>query len=225
LHLIDAVRKDWGCDCIFFFNYRRINAGLNNPKVDDRINAIFGEERANSLRLEAKRLRGERREKVIITGLEEALKELGCLVVSFRFRDKSGKRTSHYLVFVSKNILGYKIMKDIMGKASSWDQDDIPSFEYTPIIPLRAKMKPFWGGWGEELQASLLTTFAGQSISMVELFDRHIVGTHYVKKSYKMALLALEKAGKIRTNRSKSQMKRMDTFPDEILVKFPLRKS
>jgi three-Cys-motif partner protein len=33
LELIGAVIKDWGCDCIFFFNYNRINMGLPNPKV------------------------------------------------------------------------------------------------------------------------------------------------------------------------------------------------
>src|SRR5450755_3233879 len=33
LRLINAVLKDWGCDCIFFFNYNRINMGLNNEAV------------------------------------------------------------------------------------------------------------------------------------------------------------------------------------------------
>ena len=31
LLLVDSVLKDWGCDCIFFFNYNRINMGLSNP--------------------------------------------------------------------------------------------------------------------------------------------------------------------------------------------------
>ena len=28
LRLVNSVLKDWGCDCIFFFNYNRINMDL-----------------------------------------------------------------------------------------------------------------------------------------------------------------------------------------------------
>ena len=50
LNLIGSVLKDWGCDCIFFFNYVRINAGLNNDKFQCHIDSIFGEQRAKELR-------------------------------------------------------------------------------------------------------------------------------------------------------------------------------
>ena len=50
LELINAVPKDWACECIFFFNYNRINMGLNNPMVKERIDALFGAERAHTLR-------------------------------------------------------------------------------------------------------------------------------------------------------------------------------
>ncbi|QFZ92307.2 three-Cys-motif partner protein TcmP [Synechococcus elongatus PCC 11802] len=50
LQLINSVLKDWGCDCIFFFNYNRINMGLGNNAVKDHIDALFGKERASRLR-------------------------------------------------------------------------------------------------------------------------------------------------------------------------------
>lgn len=37
LRLVNAFLKDWGCDCLFFFNYNRINMGLNNPSVHEHI--------------------------------------------------------------------------------------------------------------------------------------------------------------------------------------------
>ena len=50
--------------------------------------------------------------------LEEVAKEIkslgGKYVLPFTFKNASGKRTSHKLVFVSKNFKGYEIMKDIM---------------------------------------------------------------------------------------------------------------
>jgi three-Cys-motif partner protein len=35
LELINSVVKNWGCDCIFFFNYNRINMGLGNEAVKE----------------------------------------------------------------------------------------------------------------------------------------------------------------------------------------------
>ena len=46
LRLVDAFLKDWGCDCLFFFNYGRINAGLSNPMVHAHMAALFGEHQA-----------------------------------------------------------------------------------------------------------------------------------------------------------------------------------
>ena len=53
-----------------------------------------------------------------------ALKDLGArFVLPFRFRTASGGRTSHDLIFVTKNELGYSIMKGIMASQSSTDDD------------------------------------------------------------------------------------------------------
>jgi three-Cys-motif partner protein len=45
LGLVQAAIKSWGCDCVFFFNYNRINAGITNPVVDTHIKALFGDQR------------------------------------------------------------------------------------------------------------------------------------------------------------------------------------
>jgi len=55
LKLVNSVLKNWGCDCIFFFNYNRINMGLSNPIITEHMNALFGPIRANELRSDAQR--------------------------------------------------------------------------------------------------------------------------------------------------------------------------
>jgi three-Cys-motif partner protein len=40
--LLSSVLKDWGSDCVFFFNYNRISPGLSNPSVRDHMEALFG---------------------------------------------------------------------------------------------------------------------------------------------------------------------------------------
>ena len=42
LDLIGSVLKNWGCDCIFFFNYLRINMALQNDLFAEHMNGIFG---------------------------------------------------------------------------------------------------------------------------------------------------------------------------------------
>ncbi len=49
LRLVNSVLKDWGCDAIFFFNYNRINMGVNNNALQEHMQALFGKERAISL--------------------------------------------------------------------------------------------------------------------------------------------------------------------------------
>ena len=41
LQLVNSVLKNWGCDCIFFFNYNRINMGLTNPFVREHMDALL----------------------------------------------------------------------------------------------------------------------------------------------------------------------------------------
>src|SRR5207249_6575088 len=99
LGLINSVLKNWGCDCVFFFNYNRINMGLGNEAVERHMNVLFGEERANKLRDKLAALPPHEREAAIVEALSEALSELGAnYVLPFCFKDESGTRTSHHLV-------------------------------------------------------------------------------------------------------------------------------
>ena len=50
LKIIKGVIKDWGCDCIFFFNYNRINAGISNDFVRNHMDALFDKDRVDTLR-------------------------------------------------------------------------------------------------------------------------------------------------------------------------------
>jgi len=130
LRLVNSVLKDWGCDCIFFFNYNRINMGLSNPMVKEHIDALFGEEQANRLRPRLNGLSAPKRELMIVEELCQSIKAYGNrYTLPFTFKDARGRRTSHHLIFISKNFRGYEIMKDIMARESSSQTQGVPSFE------------------------------------------------------------------------------------------------
>lgn len=107
--------KDWGCDCVFFFNYNRINAGIGNQFVAQHMDDLFGRERAEALRNRLPGLSPKLREAAILEELANEIKGLGGKhVLPFTFKNAAGTRTSHKLIFVSKHFLGYSIMKSIM---------------------------------------------------------------------------------------------------------------
>ena len=222
LRLVNSVVKDWGCDCIFFFNYNRINMGLNNEAVQAHMNALFGEERADSLRTQLVPLTPEQRELTIVEELCKALRELGPeYVLPFRFRDVRGSRTSHHLIFVSKHFRGYEIMKEIMTKESSAADQGVANFEYNPVDAQMATQQPLLFELSrplDDLGDMLLRDFVGQRIEMIDIYKRHNIGRPYIKKHYKDVLKQLEEQQKITASRH-----RKSTFADHVQVTFPTR--
>lgn len=221
IRLIGSVIINWGCDCIFFFNYNRINMGLHNTVVEQHMNFLFGKERADNLRKQLELKRPHEKELIILEAICQALKEIGGeYVLPFCFKNSGGNRTSHHLIFVSKNVLGYSIMKDIMAKESSGTEQGVPTFEYNPATlsqPLLFELsRPL-----NELENMLIDEFASQTLTMVEVYNRHHVGKRYIKKNYKDVLLKLETQGRITAEPSK---RKKDTFADNVLVTFPPRK-
>lgn len=194
LGLVNSVIKDWACECLFFFNYNRINPGIDNPVVTRHMEALFGAERLAALRSAIQGRSPARREVLVLTALTDALKELGGkFVVSFRFRMDDADRTTHYLVFVSKRFLGYEIMRDVMAKASSTIIDGVASFEYNSN---RLLFLPD-GRSVEALAESLMTDLAGTMMTVAQVFELHSPDKLYVMSNYREALLRLEAAGRV----------------------------
>jgi three-Cys-motif partner protein len=220
LGLVNSVIKNWGCDCIFFFNYNRINMGMANQIVEEHINVLFGKDRAQALRKKLEGLKPEEREAAIIEALVQALKELGArYVLPFCFKDENGTRTSHHLIFVTKHPRGYKIMKEIMAKYSSEEHQGVASFGYCPTSDSQSLLFEFNRPL-DDLQGMLLEQFAGQTLSTLEIYDLHNVDRPYTMKNYKTILLDMEKKQLIKTDPPFAKRKK-DTFGDNIKVTFP----
>ncbi len=220
LGLIGSVLKDWGCDCVFFFNYNRINAGLANESVKGHMDALFGAERARLLREKLAGLPPWEREPAIIEALCEAVGESGAkYVLPFCFKNDRGVRTSHHLVFATKNPVGYGIMKDIMAKHSSEQHQGVASFGYCPASTIHPRLfelnRPL-----DDLEGMLLAEFAGKTLTTKQVYDSHNVGRPYTMRNYKEVLLRMEGRGLIQCE-PPAQSRRQDTFSVHVLVAFP----
>jgi three-Cys-motif partner protein len=219
LQLVNAVVKDWGCECIFFFNYNRINMGLNNALVEEHMNALFGEERADALRPKLQALSVADRELAIVEELCKALNPTNDrFVLPFRFKDDRGTRTSHHLIFVSKHFLGYRIMKGVMSRESSKHEQGVASFEYSPADK-RYKVLFELARPLDDLEEMLLEDYAGREIAFKELYEEHSVGRPYTDSNYKEVLKKLEKAGKVSPYKV-GKVRRAGTFADDVIIAF-----
>jgi three-Cys-motif partner protein len=237
LRLINSVLKDWACECIFFFNYNRINMGLPNEAVDAHMNALFGEVRADVLRARIRGISSHNRELTIIEEICEALVEMGGkYVLPFRFKNKAGTRTSHHLVFVSKHPLGYKIMKRVMANESSSTGQGVASFEYNPATAAQPLLFGLLRSL-DELEELLLDEFAGRTLSMMDVFNehnllepnsRHNYMLPFTDKNYKDVLTNMEQAGKITGNppfTHRPKRKGAITCADATMFTFPKKQA
>jgi three-Cys-motif partner protein len=222
LRLIEATLRNKGSECIFFFNYNRINPALNNLLVKEPMEELFGEARVSALNTKLTGLSPHLREARILEELCSALKESGArFVLTFPFTDEHGTRTSHYLIFATKHRKGHDIMKTILDRASSEHDQGVPSLGFSTaatgqgfLFSLNAPL--------EDLKAALLNEFAGQSLTMGVVFARHNVGRKFTQKNYKTALAELEAEGAIHADPPSNERPR-GTFANHVLIRFPKR--
>src|SRR2546428_1446359 len=198
--------------------------GLFNHLVKSHMDTLFGMERADELRKRLESLNPKDKELTIVEELVEALKEMGGkYVLPFGFRNDTGSRTTHHLIFVSKNAIGYKIMKEIMANESSKNEQGVASFEYSPADarqPLLFSMsRPL-----DDLEQMLLTKFAGRTLAFEQAYQEHNVGTPYIEKNYKDVLRKLEAKGQVTTNIPAAKRKKFkgEVTVNNVLFTFPV---
>jgi hypothetical protein len=188
------------------------------------MNALFGESRANQLRVELEALTPQDRELRIVEELSQAIGAANSrYVLPFRFRSDQGTRTSHHLIFVSKHFKGYEIMKQVMAKESTSHDQGVPSFEYNPadkrFLLLFELTRPL-----DELEDMLMEAFSGRSAKMHDVYLEHNVGRRFIERNYKDALMSLE-TKRLITCDPPASTRRAGTMGPNTLVSFPRAKA
>jgi len=225
LDLLGTAIKDWGCDCIFFFNYNRINAALNNPVFTKNVNLIFGEEIANKLRTDIEHLEPDDRQRLILDQLSVALKSVnGKYCVLFKFFQEDKEKTSHFLALVTKHQKGYEVMKDVMARVSE-TEGGVPTYTFHPRrrVVQMGTLFPDTQSKLVSLGNELMTKYQGQIKKVSEIYKEHNVDTPYIPSSYKKAIMILEETGKISVDKPPSARKRIKgelTLGDDRIITF-----
>lgn len=183
--------------------------------------ALFGEDQVDALQRRLDDLAPPEREAAVVEALAQALKANGHkFVLPFTFKNERGTRTTHHLILVSKHFKAYEVMKDIMAKSSSNHDQGVPSFMYMPAASQRQQLLFELSRPLDELQGMLLRDFAGQSLTMRQIYESHSVDRPFIAKNYKDVLRSMEIAQKIGVDRPKLSK---TGFADHLKVTFPPR--
>jgi three-Cys-motif partner protein len=217
LDLVWSVVKDFGCDCIAFFNYNRINMHLSNDAIPrEKLDAILDCD-SQQLYDELSVLSPKEREDRIIDVVKQGALAKGIdYTMEFRFKSITN-RTSHFLLFFSKSFKGYETMKDVMYKASNKDDDGVANYQFDysrPDDQLTISFDCF--NTLEDLRRSLQSDYQGQTILFDELYEEHSVGKRYVLQNYKKVLREMLLHNEISTHRMPKS-----GFPLDLIITFP----
>ncbi len=199
--LIQMLMEEWA-ECIFFFNYRRVIAAIDNPVMEQHMLNVFGSAtRLGALRQELHLLANPLlREQVVMSHLVAAMQEAGATFVTpFSFKVEDSHRSTHHLVFLSKNAKGYELMKGIMARQGTRSAEGMPYLSYVQN-PTPQNFGLFDVDPLVELGDDLCATFQGQTVTLAEVFLQHSAKNNLLLTHYRETALRLEEERRILVN-------------------------
>jgi hypothetical protein len=192
LKLVASILGGFGNDCIFFFNYSRINMKLDLKIMNQSVDDFFEPERAKTLRAKIRNRTAPEREQIILAAVKASIEEAGAIPLVFGFNSDKGRR-SHHLVYASKNQSAAGMMKSILRSASSEITEGVGSGEHDPRA---AEVSGSLFGGLYAVEDRLLATFAGRAITFASLLQEE-AQTQYTESNYRDAVLKLEREGRV----------------------------
>lgn len=220
LNLIRSALKNKGSECVFFFNFRRINAAVSNDLFSENMEKLFGIERSQKLQETVKFMNKTEREIAVVSEMKQAIKESGIkYVLPFSFKSKRGNAT-HHIIFVSNNFKGYELMKTFMVREHTWIRSGNQPLGFSET-EANSSLFFFLDTTLDDLCKELVEFYSGETLSVKDVYERHTVDRPYVKKDYKEVLKKLEKDGLVNIIPAPGKIRSKHGLADHLIVSFP----
>jgi len=201
--LLSSVRE-WGSDLFMLFNINRIRAAIRNPLVEKLMNQIFQNKLFEIRAFYEKEKNPAKREKYIIERFEDIFREKGYFIFKFRINFPGKDQSSHYLYLVTKVVMAYQRIKEIMKKYSDFQQDGVPlftaNFKYKTSILYGDLVDYSIYNMEKDLVKNKLQ-FNNKSIE--QIYEVHSTNTNYIKENYKQAISGLIDKGFVKISNNK----------------------
>lgn len=223
---LSRIVRGHGNDLLFFLNYNRFNQDLNHPdpKILAHPEALLGSNSYSRLQTSLKELaqqevsKGKRQE--LITDHLWTQLEMGGqpyhYIIPFEFKFSDKDRTSHYVVFITKNKRARKIMREVM--AGLRTDKAAGGFEFNP----HSRPSGLFGN-SFTLGDEMIALCKGETLSVDEVMLKHDLSyprTTAIEKDYKEALKALRQADRIIVVKPDGKSVPTRYMPNDALVTF-----
>lgn len=215
-------------DIIFFFNYKRVNAALDNELFESNMNRIFGSSRAERLKSDLVGANTATRPDIVNRYLEASLKEIGAkFVVSFKMVADDRDQISHYIVGLTKHEKGFELFKKIMRKHTQDAQKSQSRFGYDLFSQQRSQQQSLFDAPIDpisDLCQMLRNRFSEKTINFGEIYRIHHPTTQFTDSEYKSAVRRLLVNGHAAIDKSSEIPRRLanneQAVPDYLIIKF-----
>ncbi|MBA7696586.1 hypothetical protein ES703_105236 [subsurface metagenome] len=213
-HIITRILSNPKTEVFFTFMVRDIARFIQLPELEGTFNSLFGTDKWKGILAAS-----QKPEVTLINLYREQLHEVAKVKYSWPFRICTSERvqTLYYLLHVTNNYKGHKIMKEIMANQSAQG-----NFAYLgpQDITARSQMKLFDINSIEELKKHLLERFKGEPITYDRIQEVICIPWYseppYINTHYNQALKELENEGKIKIKRITSKTSRGLSGNDQI---------
>lgn len=199
----------WGNEAFIFINTKRINPAFENDKFDLILRELFPssyEETKVNIRLKrtvAERLQyiidslGREYQKLVpIKGREQVY------YTAFKFQEEDSVTTSHYILHITKSRRGFDLIKQIYTDFANVGTifDGVNTYTFDPKLGSQNSSLDLFDTKSENidvLKETLYSTFKGQTLTALEVFESHQIKTLYSRNHYTEALRRLVNEGRV----------------------------
>lgn len=199
----------WGNEVFIFINTKRINPAFENDKFDLILRELFPcsyEETKVNIRL--KRTVPERLQ-FIIDSLGREYQKLvpvksreQVYYTAFKFQEEDSITTSHYILHITKSRRGFDLIKQIYTDFANVGTifDGVNTYTFDPKLGPQNSSLDLFDTKSENidvLKEALYSTFRGQTLTALEVFESHQIKTLYSRSHYTEALRRLVDEGRV----------------------------
>ena len=190
--------KSWGNEVFIFINSKRLNAYIEKELSQSNLKEIFPhtyEKLLSSTRLQST---VEHRHKFIVDCVAEEFKRVYNRIycTAFEFMEEDQSTISHYLLHITKGTKGFELIKQIYNKYANIHRTFDSSYVTYTFDPKKLAGNEMFDEFFKQekieyLKQELKKVFEKQTISAIQLFNRHHPTSMYAAQHYRIALRQL----------------------------------
>lgn len=200
---IESILRLGHSEVLVHFPYNGIIRGLGVPAVHDTIDHYYGQ--ANVARTLGKATPEEKKD-LVVTKFEEGFRRLGCYTRSFEINMPWADRPYFYMVYMTREPIGYIIMNDLWMKLEK-EREELQSGGTISLFGIESL-----NATQETLMDFLTSLFAGRTVRRKAAIATALMHHRSTETEVEKALAALAVEGRVKVQSAQKRQHGLCTF-------------